>query len=261
VLLADFENQTGDPRFDSARATAFTVSIEQSRYANVFPRMELDAVLKRMGRPQNERVTPTLGREICQRENVRALIASSITRTGQEYALTAQLIDPKTGDTVRAYTERSSGEDHILEALDVLSRDVREALGESLYQIQSDRQTASPGHHKIAQRLAAIRRRRTALASRKISGRHHVILRRRSPATPNSPWPMLRSAARTTAISTMLLKRAKRNTRGWGVIVNQVSSLAIAPLSAFDSHASAYLRPQPLCFEMHPQNAREKVSG
>lgn len=117
-------------------ATAFIVSIEQSRYANVFPRMELDAVLKRMGRPQNERVTPTLGREICQRENVRALIASSITRTGNEYALTAQLIDPKTGDTVRAYTERSYGEDHILEALDVLSRDVREALGESLYQIQ-----------------------------------------------------------------------------------------------------------------------------
>jgi DNA-binding winged helix-turn-helix (wHTH) protein/tetratricopeptide (TPR) repeat protein len=136
VLIADFENQTGDPRFDSALATAFTVSIEQSRYANVFPRMQLDAVLKRMGRPQNERVTPTLGREICQRENVRALIASSITRTGQEYALTAQLIDPKTGDTVRAYTERSYGEDHILEALDVLSRDVREALGESLYQIQ-----------------------------------------------------------------------------------------------------------------------------
>ena len=136
VLIADFENQTGDPRFDSALATAFSVSIEQSRYANVFPRMELDAVLKRMGRPQNERVTPTLGREICQRENVRALIVSSITRTGQEYALTAQLIDPKTGDTVRAYTERSYGEDHILEALDVLSRDVREALGESLYQIQ-----------------------------------------------------------------------------------------------------------------------------
>jgi DNA-binding winged helix-turn-helix (wHTH) protein/tetratricopeptide (TPR) repeat protein len=136
VLLADFENQTGDPRFDSALATAFTVSIEQSRYANVFPRMEVDAVLKRMGRPQNERVTPTLAREICQRENVRALIASSITRTGQEYALTAQLIDPKTGDTVRAYTERSYGEDHILEALDVLSRDLREALGESLYQIQ-----------------------------------------------------------------------------------------------------------------------------
>lgn len=43
-------------------------------------------------------------------------------------------------ETVRSYTERSYGEDHILEALDVLSREIREALGESLYQIhQADK--------------------------------------------------------------------------------------------------------------------------
>ena len=135
VLIADFENQTGDPRFDTALGTAFDVSMEQSRYANVFPRMQFDAILKRMGRPQSERITPSLGREICQRESVRGLIVSSITRTGQEYALTAQLIDPQSGETVRSYTERSYGEDHILDALDVLSREIREALGESLYQI------------------------------------------------------------------------------------------------------------------------------
>jgi DNA-binding winged helix-turn-helix (wHTH) protein/tetratricopeptide (TPR) repeat protein len=135
VLIADFENQTGDPRFDNALATAFDVSVEQSRYANVYPRMQLDAVLKRMGRTQNERITPSLGREICQRENVRGLIVSSITRTGQEYSLTTQLIDPQTGAPVRAYTERSYGEDHILDALDVLSKEIREALGESFYQI------------------------------------------------------------------------------------------------------------------------------
>jgi len=135
VLIADFENQTGDPRFDTALGTAFDVSMEQSRYANIFPRMQLEAVLKRMGRPQTERITPSLGREICQRESVRGLILSSITRTGQEYALTAQLVDPQSGTTVRSYTERSFGEDHILDALDVLSREIREALGESLYQI------------------------------------------------------------------------------------------------------------------------------
>jgi DNA-binding winged helix-turn-helix (wHTH) protein/tetratricopeptide (TPR) repeat protein len=135
VLIADFENQTGDPRFDNALGTAFGVSIAQSRYANVYPRMQLDAVLKRMGRPQIERITPSLGREICQRESIRGLIVSSITRTGQEYSLTTQLIDPQTGAPVRSYTERSHGEDHILDALDVLSKEVREALGESLYQI------------------------------------------------------------------------------------------------------------------------------
>lgn len=135
VLIADFENQTGDPRFDNALGTAFAVSIEQSRYANVFPRTRLDSVLARMEKPPGERVTPTLGREICQRENVRGLIAASITRTGQEYELTAQLIDPETGETVRSFTERSYGEDHILEAVDLLAKEIREALGESLYQI------------------------------------------------------------------------------------------------------------------------------
>ncbi len=135
VLIADFENQTGDPRFDNALDTAFGVSIAQSRYANVFPRMQLDAVLKRMGRPQSERITASLGREICQRESVRGLIVSSITRTGQEYAITAQLIDPQSGAPVRSYTERAHGEDRILDALDALSKEVREALGESLYQI------------------------------------------------------------------------------------------------------------------------------
>jgi eukaryotic-like serine/threonine-protein kinase len=135
VLIADFENQTGDPRFDNALGRAFEVSISQSKYANIYPRLQLDAVLKRMGRPQSDRISPALGREICQREGVRGLIAGSITRTGQEYALTAQLIDPRTGEAVRSYTARSHGEDHILDGLDVLAKEVRGALGESLYQI------------------------------------------------------------------------------------------------------------------------------
>jgi hypothetical protein len=84
-----------------------------------------------------------LGREICQRKSVRGLIVSSITRTGQESSLTAQLIDPRSGEPVRAYTERSYGEDHILDALDVLSKDILEALGESFYQIHQAEKSLS----------------------------------------------------------------------------------------------------------------------
>jgi DNA-binding winged helix-turn-helix (wHTH) protein/tetratricopeptide (TPR) repeat protein len=135
VLVTDFENQTGDPRFDEALRTAFTVSLAQSRHANVFPRVRIGSVLQMMGKSGTERVTPEVGREICQRENIRGLITGSITRTGQEYALSAELIDPQTGGTVRSYMERSYGEDHILDALDVIATDVRRDLGESLYQI------------------------------------------------------------------------------------------------------------------------------
>jgi len=120
VLIADFENQTGDPRFDNALGTAFDVSIAQSRYANVYPRMQLDAVLKRMGRQQGERITASLGREICQRENVRGLIVSSITRTGQEYSLTTELIDPQTGAPVRKNGHEIDGIEQYNQALRVL---------------------------------------------------------------------------------------------------------------------------------------------
>ena len=135
LLIADFENQTGDPRFDYALGTAFGVSIAQSGDANVYPRMLLDDVLKRIGRPRDERITAILGREICLREGIRGLIVSSITRTGQEYSLTAQLIDPQSGEPIRSYTERADGEGHVLDALDVLSNRIRGALGDSFYQI------------------------------------------------------------------------------------------------------------------------------
>jgi eukaryotic-like serine/threonine-protein kinase len=138
VLIADFENQTGDPRFDQALETAFTVSMEQSRHANVFPRSRLASVLPLMGQAPDARITPPLGREVCQRENIRGLIVSSITRTGEEYALSAELIDPQSGDTVRSYSERSYGEGHILDALDVIAADIRRDLGESLYHIHEN---------------------------------------------------------------------------------------------------------------------------
>ncbi len=140
VLVTDFENQTGDTRFDEALRTAFTVSLAQSRHANLFPQVRLATVLRLMGKSGTERITLAVGREICQRENIRGLIAGSITRTGQEYALSAQLIDPQTGSTVRSYMEHSYGEDHVLDALDVIAANIRRDLGESLYQIhRSDR--------------------------------------------------------------------------------------------------------------------------
>lgn len=137
ILISDFDNRTGDPRFDDALETAFAVSLEQSRYANVVPRGRIEAALRRMGKTGKERVTVEIGREICQREGVRGLVAASITRTGQEYALTARLVDPASGNSVRSYSERVYGEDHVLDALDKIGENLRSDLGESLPQIQS----------------------------------------------------------------------------------------------------------------------------
>jgi len=135
VLIADFENHTGDARFDEALQTAFLIGLRESRRANIFPQARLASVLRRMGKSEDEKITRSVGREICQRENIRGLVVCSITRTGQEYALTAELIDPQTGEPVSSHSVRSYGEDHILDALDALTGAIRRDLGESLYQI------------------------------------------------------------------------------------------------------------------------------
>jgi DNA-binding winged helix-turn-helix (wHTH) protein/tetratricopeptide (TPR) repeat protein len=137
VLVTDFENDTGEPQLDNALRSAFIVSLEQSKHFNVFPRARLGSVLQLMGKTADTRITAAVGREICQRENIRGLIAGNLARTGTEYTLSAELTDPQTGATVRSYNERAHGEDHILEALDRISTAVRADLGESLYQIHT----------------------------------------------------------------------------------------------------------------------------
>ncbi len=135
VLVADFDNQTGDPRFDRALETALTVSLQQSRVLNLYSRLQTQSALRLMSRKESDPITAAVGREICQRENLHAMVLPGITRAGHEYRLTAQLIDPATGIAVRSYSESASDENHILVALDSISTDIRRDLGESHYEI------------------------------------------------------------------------------------------------------------------------------
>jgi tetratricopeptide (TPR) repeat protein len=88
-----------------------------------------------MARKDTDPITPTVAREICLRENIPAMVVPGITRAGNEYQLTAQLIDPSTGSTVGTYSERVRGEDRILPAMDTITSDIRRGLGESRLEI------------------------------------------------------------------------------------------------------------------------------
>ena len=97
VVIADFDNQTGDPLFDRSLLTALSVSIEQSAHVNIVPAAHIAQSLRRMGKKPGERIDETTGRQICLRESVPALLVPSIARVGQQYVLSARLISPKTG--------------------------------------------------------------------------------------------------------------------------------------------------------------------
>ncbi len=138
VALADFDNQTGDSLFDRSLASAFAVGLQQSRHVNLLPRSRMETSLRRMGRSPGTRIDEAVGREICLRENVRCLVLCSISRVGRQYAVSARLIEPRTGAVVKARLELADNQDRVLNALGALAGGLRRDLGESLASIRQE---------------------------------------------------------------------------------------------------------------------------
>ena len=139
ILITDFENQTGDEIYDRSLDTAMTVSLQQSRYVNVFPRARVKETFQRMKREMPEKLDIELGSEVSQREGIKALIACSISRIGDVYSLSARIIDPKTQVALKTEAAQSQGKENVLEAVDDLSEKIRKDLGESLKEIRDER--------------------------------------------------------------------------------------------------------------------------
>jgi serine/threonine protein kinase/tetratricopeptide (TPR) repeat protein len=139
ILITDFDNQTGDPVFDGSLTTALTVGIQQSQYVNVFPPSRIQETLRRMRRTDVKKVDETLGREIALREGIKGLLACAISQIGENYLLTAKIVDPDKQTTVFSDSSRARGKEEVLGSLDELAKRVRRALGESLTKISEQR--------------------------------------------------------------------------------------------------------------------------
>jgi len=136
ILITDFENQTDDDVFDKSLNTALTVSIEQSSYVNVFSQQRMIETLKRMKRDEVTKIYETVGQEIAIREGITIILVPSISSVGHEYVLTGVLRESKTGKTLKSEIVRAHGKEKLLDALDNLSKKIREDLGESVNDIK-----------------------------------------------------------------------------------------------------------------------------
>ena len=98
VLLTDFVNTTGEPLFDGTLKQALAVQLGQTPFLNLFPEERVRETLRFMGRSPDDRITRDIGREICQRQGIKAMLAGSIARFGNNYVITLEAINPRSGD-------------------------------------------------------------------------------------------------------------------------------------------------------------------
>ncbi len=73
VVLADFDNKTGDPVFDDTLKQGLAIQLEQSPFLELISQGKVNQTLKLMGRSPGDLVTPEVAREVCQRTGSKAM--------------------------------------------------------------------------------------------------------------------------------------------------------------------------------------------
>ena len=133
VVVGDLKNLTGQNVFDDSLQTAFRIGLEQSRYVNVVPALQVRDALKRMERdPIATPVDRSVGSEIAIREGARALVLPTIAEVGGRVRFTAEIIDPGSQTSVYSDSVDALGDESLLPAMDELLRKMRGRLGESI---------------------------------------------------------------------------------------------------------------------------------
>jgi serine/threonine protein kinase/tetratricopeptide (TPR) repeat protein len=136
ILLTDFVNTTGDAVFDGTLKQALAVQLEQSPYLNVFPQEKVRDTLKFMGRSPDERVTPDLARDLCQREGVKAVLNGNISSIGSQYVVDVNAVNCQTGDSLAREQVQADKKEQVLAAVGKAASNLRSKLGESLASVQ-----------------------------------------------------------------------------------------------------------------------------
>ncbi len=136
IVLADFDNRTGDAVFDDTLKTGLGVSLQQSPFLNVLSDSNVAKTLKSMTRPADTKLTTEVTRELCQRAGSKAFIAGAIASLGSEYVLSLKAVNCQSGDTLAQEQVTAPSKEKVLTALGNAATRMRSKLGESLATVQ-----------------------------------------------------------------------------------------------------------------------------
>ncbi len=135
IIVADFDNKTGDPVFDSTLKEALDIQLQQSPYLQLVNDQELQSDLRYLRQPADQKITPTLAREIGQREGIKAYLAGSVASLGNSYVVSIDAVNCATGETFARQQVEAPDKPHVLTAVATAVTGLRATLGESLASI------------------------------------------------------------------------------------------------------------------------------
>jgi len=132
IILADFQNKTGDPVWDETLRQGLSVQLAQSPYLSLISDDRIQQTLHLMEKPPGAPLTPDLAREICERTNGTAILEGSISSLGGQYVLSLRARNCRTGNMLDEQQVQAAGKEDVLNVLTQIAGKFRTRAGESL---------------------------------------------------------------------------------------------------------------------------------
>ena len=130
IVIADVNNQTGDPVFDDALNTALRIGLEQTPYLNVLARDKVEGTLRLLNLAGDAKVTPEIARQVCLRTNSKIAVTGSIADAGNRFRIELTAIACQSGNTIARVREDAGRRNEIVQLLGVSATQLRAKLGE-----------------------------------------------------------------------------------------------------------------------------------
>jgi eukaryotic-like serine/threonine-protein kinase len=136
IVLADFDNKTGDPVFEDTLRQGLSVELQQSPFLTLISDRKVQQTLALMGQPKEAGLTSEMAHQICERTASAAVLEGSIASPGSQYVLGLSAKDCNTGSILDQQQAVAAKREDVLNSLSEMSRKFRTRVGESLATVE-----------------------------------------------------------------------------------------------------------------------------
>jgi tetratricopeptide (TPR) repeat protein len=136
ILIADFDNLTGDSVFDGALEQALTIAVEESPFITAFDRTSAGRVLAQVYAQAN--LDASGARLVSAREGIGIVVNGRLDENKGKYEVTVFATDVESGDDLASFSDTARGKSEVLGIIGELARDLRKKLGDVNADIASE---------------------------------------------------------------------------------------------------------------------------
>jgi tetratricopeptide (TPR) repeat protein len=132
ILIADFDNETGDPVFDSLLEEALTVGLESAPFVTTYDRHSAASLVTKLD-DGAEGLDVDAARQLSVKEGIKYVLAGTLRPNGSAYALSVVMLDPADGEAIAEATAFAKNKSGIFGAVGSLAGQIRAALGDASF--------------------------------------------------------------------------------------------------------------------------------